>query len=88
MRIDIYGALQATPDIGDYQRDRNGTDDVKRSQRFRWNGPFVARAFAGTTLVAHQRRKTRRQCRVVDYRLQGQAASMHLIEIRCELWIY
>jgi hypothetical protein len=33
MRIDIPRRTfsKTTPDIGDYQRDRNGTDDVKRS---------------------------------------------------------
>jgi hypothetical protein len=58
--------LQDHPDIGDYQRDRNGTDDVKRSVAKDSGGMDPSRgtprAFAqGQRLFTHQRRKTRRQ---------------------------
>jgi hypothetical protein len=64
MRIDTSTNLsKTTPDIGDYQRDRNGTDDVKRSVAKDSGGMDPSRgtprAFAqGQRLfITHQRRE-------------------------------
>jgi hypothetical protein len=65
MRIDIPRRTfsKTTPDIGDYQRDRNGTDDVKRSVAKDSGGMDPSRgtprAFAqGQRLfITHQRRE-------------------------------
>jgi hypothetical protein len=96
MRIDIPRRTfsKTTPDIGDYQRDRNGTDDVKRSVAKDSGGMDPSRGTPSirprTTLVHYPSTERKKHvdnlCRVnlVPVHRQTMALDTH-IEIRVHL---